>query len=160
MKIHDTKSGHTVTISGAHYLEFLADKDFSVTSYGYVGWNENGSHNFLHRHIMKAKAGEFVDHINNDGSVNLESNLRICSHAQNMTNRRKLLTGSSSKFKGVHLDTRYKLPRFRAVIRVNSKAIRLGTFDTEVEAAKAYDIASIKYHGEFGRTNEALGLFT
>lgn len=42
---------------------------------------------------------------------------------------------------------------WQAQILVDGKHKYLGTFKTKVEAAKAYDIASVKYHGDSGKRN-------
>jgi len=56
-----------------------------------------------------------------------------------------------SEFKGLRIDQ--KSHRWQARITVNKKRISLGYFDTEIEAAIAYDVACVKYFGGFARPN-------
>jgi len=70
---------------------------------------------------------------------------------QNVWNRRKFKKPSRSKYKGVDWSTEMK--RWRARIRVNGKRIYLGSFKHEIEAAKAYDTAAAKHHGQFAALN-------
>lgn len=101
----------------------------------------------MHRLIAGAKPGEVVDHINGDGLDNRRANLRICTHAENMRNRR--MKKSTRRFKGVEP----RRDRWCAAIMLDGVQRRLGGFETEVEAACAYDKAAVELHGEFARLN-------
>jgi hypothetical protein len=58
------------------------------------------------------------------------------------------------KFKGV----RKEKGRFFAVVWLAGRMLRIGTFDTAIEAAIAYDAYVIKNIGEHVKTNKELGL--
>lgn len=106
----------------------------------------------------------FIDHKNRDKSDNTRSNLRFCTPSQNNINRGAY---GKSKYNGVFpfIDTRKRLnkelekkrkmskPKFISKISVNGKKIHLGTFINEIDAAKAYNEAAKKYHGEFANLN-------
>lgn len=101
---------------------------------------------------MRPVKGESVDHINGDGLDNRRSNLRVCSHAENRRNskkvsgRRKL----ASHYKGVSHPSKN---RWTASITVMWKTLHIGSFKTEIEAARAYDEAARNHHGVFARLN-------
>jgi hypothetical protein len=105
----------------------------------------------LHREIMKPSAGVLVDHRNGDSLDNRRANLRLATHFQNSCNARKSKSNFTSQYKGVQF--RKKKNRWISVIYYHKKVIWLGTFKSEIEAAKAYDAAAKKYHGEFARLN-------
>src|SRR5215471_15551760 len=89
------------------------------------------------------------DHADGDIFNNLRENLRFATHSQQQMNRGKFKTGSyTSRFKGVYFQGRWV-----ARIRVNGKRIYLGRFDTEEEAAEAYNLAAMEHHGEFAVLN-------
>jgi hypothetical protein len=104
----------------------------------------------MHREIMNAPKGLLVDHRNGNGLDNRRENLRLATRSQNNCNTTKR-KNTSSRFVGVSFDKRKR--RWIAYINHNGKKIFLGYFDSEIEAAKAYDAAAKKYHGEFARLN-------
>jgi len=128
-------------------LKFSKDKFYIHRTMGY---KENKSSQSLHRYITGCPSGMVVDHIDGNPLNNCRSNLRICSNAENMRNRKKNINGTS-KYKGVSFHKRDKV--FMACIRLDNKLFHLGYFKDEKDAAEAYNKAAIKYHGEFARLN-------
>jgi len=108
----------------------------------------------MHSQIIKVPDGLLVDHINQNGWDNRKANLRPATAAQNSINRAKYKDRTyGSKYKGVTWQCKYN--RWKVQIVTNRKVIYLGSFKDEVEAAKAYDEAAKKYHGEFASLNFA-----
>jgi len=105
----------------------------------------------MHRQIMNSPAGLLVDHRNLDGLDNRRDNLRLATYCQNNCNIKISKAGCSSQYRGVHWDKQVK--RWRAHLQSDGKHIGLGYFDSEIAAARAYDAAAKKYHGEFARLN-------
>jgi hypothetical protein len=105
----------------------------------------------MHRLIIKAPDYLVVDHINYNGLDNREANLRLATHKQNTRHVIRTMNPGSSKYKGVSWYTREKV--WAVKIMADGKTIRIGYFKDEVEAAKAYDTAAKKYHGEFAALN-------
>jgi len=106
---------------------------------------------FMHREIIEIGDGLFADHINHNTFDNRKANLRPATQTQNNRNRRKFSGPSKSKYKGVYWKPHIK--KWVAQIGVNKKVIHLGCFKKQKAAAKAYDKAAIKYHGQFACLN-------
>jgi len=71
-----------------------------------------------------------VDHENHDGLDYRHGNLRLGSQTQNLGNSRKRIGEYSSKYKGVS-----------------------GRFDSQQDAANAYDRAAHELFGKYAHTN-------
>src|SRR5262245_40083957 len=107
-------------------------------------------HVLMHRLIIGAPDGVFVDHRNGNGLDNRRENLRLATNSQNNCNSRPH-RGSRSGYKGVKRSRNGK--RWVAEIAAGGKQFCLGTFDTPEDAARVRDDAARKYHGKFARLN-------
>ena len=106
---------------------------------------------YMHHLVIDIPKGFFADHINHNGLDNRKANLRLATRTQNIWHRKKFKKPSRSQYKGV--DWANDMKRWRARIRVNGKRIYIGSFENEIDAAKAYDNAAKKYHREFAVLN-------
>jgi hypothetical protein len=106
---------------------------------------------YMHRLIVNAADGLHVDHLNGDKLDNRKSNLQVCTARENAIRQQVYPKRGSSRFKGVSYDKRRN--KWKAVIGHNYKRIDIGRFNTEQEAADAYDTFSKKLHGKQPITN-------
>lgn len=106
----------------------------------------------MHRSIVNIEKTLFIDHVNGIRFDNQKSNLRSCTHSQNLMNAKKHKGNKSSIYKGVSRTGRQK--HWRAYIDINKKRFQLGWFNTEEEAAHAYNIKALEIFGDFSKLNE------
>lgn len=104
----------------------------------------------MHRFILNASPCLSIDHINGDGLDNRKANLRSCTTTENQMNKKPSRRGTS-KYKGVFWNNQKN--KWQSRISTAGKVIHLGFYQSEVDAAIAYDTAALKYFREFARPN-------
>lgn len=105
----------------------------------------------MHRFIMSTNNGLVVDHLNGITLDNRKCNLRNCTHSENLKNQ-KISIKNTSGYKGVSWNKNHKSYEVR--IKNNNITIQIGNFKNIIDAARAYNAAAIKYHGEFANLNK------
>jgi len=89
----------------------------------------------LHRIILDAQPGLYVDHIDCDGLNNRKINLRICTAGQNNCNSR-IRSDNTSGYKGVSF--RRDRKKWSAQITIKGRIHRLGCYESAGEAHAKY----------------------
>lgn len=146
MKLHvekkiTTRNGDVFKIYLDKEDEFLFDKYKwwikPEKHTAYIQTTINGKNVRFHRMLMKAKDGLFVDHKNRNGLDNRKSNLRLVSRSDNAKNSISKRIGAN-RFKGISYCKEKR--KWTSEIRIDGKRKYLGTFETDIEAAQAYNI--------------------
>lgn len=139
----------------------IDDDDFDAVSQfkwywgfkGYVGSPiKNGKKRttvYLARLVMNAPSGAMVDHVNHNTLDNRKENLRLVSSGQNQANRiidknRKIKT---SKYKGVNWH------KFSRKWHAQIAGRYIGLFESETDAARAYNLAALERFGQYAFLN-------
>ena len=107
----------------------------------------------MHRVVMGVTdPNVIVDHINHNGLDNRKSNLRICTFSQNMKNTTPRV-GGNSKYLGVSFKKQRTFKMYVAQIQCDKKKYHIGYYETEKEAALAYNKRALELFGEFANLN-------
>lgn len=108
----------------------------------------------MHRIILNTPFNMEVDHRDHNGLNNQRHNIRNCTRSQNHMNKDPR---GSSKYLGVSWDkSRNKWRAFiqtRQISNGKRKTLFNGQYNTEEEAAIAYNEAAKRLHGEFANLN-------
>lgn len=105
----------------------------------------------MHRIIMKITDSKlFVDHINHNGLDNRRDNLRICTHSENVRNKRKCIDNTTG-YKGVN---KHKSGSYYASCKAYNVKLIGKCHKSPYYAALDYNDFAKKLHGEFACLNE------
>ena len=124
--------GKSIQIDAETY-ERIKHKKISCLESGYaIIWNkETEKAEYFHRWLMGLKSGDkqVVDHIDHNVFNCCLSNLRVVSYSENMCNRKKTSSKTSSIYKGVYFEKKHN--RWIAQMKKGGKQIHIGSYDTE-----------------------------
>ena len=143
--------GYFATVDAADY-EWLSQYKWTALVTGskvYAIRAHQGKTILMHREIMQPPDGFVVDHIDGNSTNNRRQNLRTCTRCQNLYNSRPRC--SRSQYKGVRYDKR--TGRWVAEITHRGRKYYLGSFEDEIDAAKAYDRKARELFGQYAHLN-------
>lgn len=167
--INSPKHGkHIVLIDDEDY-EFINSMTWHINKHKgkvYAITTKNHSEKYkMHRIILGVtEPNVLVDHKDGNGLNNQRCNIRICTKSQNAANKKP-----KNKYLGVrfHVSRKKYISKktgelklmndkggWVAHITKNGVCKNLGRFKTQEQAAKAYNEAALKYHGEFALLNQ------
>ena len=131
------------------YISKNYDKTYATRDAG------DGKREYMHRVIMNPPEGYIVKHRNGNGLDNRKSNLLVTTTSSMMQSlerpESRITLPMSSKYKGVTWDDQHN--NYRSRITSGGKLYDLGSFEDEIEAAKAYDEKAKELFGPEAKLN-------
>ncbi len=111
----------------------------------------NGRDWMMHRRILSPAKGEQVDHRDHNGLNNCRSNIRKCTHSQNMMNRRSCRNMNGGIRRPLkNIEYRPERPQaYRVVVRAGGVRVVDKSFSDPDEAIAFRDKTIALHHGEF-----------
>ena len=146
--------GKQVLLSNEDYIR-LNKKSICCLATGYIMIYDNKKLHYFHRWLFNLSSDDksIVDHIDGNKLNCTRENLRMCSVSENMTNRKKISKNdvAASNYKGVTQSKNRN--KWCSAIKKDNVNYHLGTFETEKEAAEAYNIKAKELHKHFAVLN-------
>jgi len=130
-------------------IPFVSSYWWSLDRHGYAKNSHTGIR--VHRIVMNAKDDDVIDHIDGNPLNNRKENLRICTQFDNQKNR-GANKNNKSGYKGVCWNSEKK--KWTTQLFSNGRRVYCKHFDDKETAARAYNEAALKHHGEFAKLNE------
>lgn len=156
---------HHALVDDEHWHDIMTTKWY-VNGNGYAAGSRNNKNVSMHQYIFNKVYGKVplkhvIDHRGRDEDDsdlkkldNRAVNLRALSVAKNGQNR-LVVKGSQSKYLGVYVSKRKNGPnKWRASISFEKKLYYLGSFDTEEQAADAYNKKALELYGPDAKFNQ------
>lgn len=131
--------------------ELVSQFQWSLHSQGYAQTTVNGKTVLMHRLILGIvdRPDIEVDHRFHKRLDNRRSEIRRCTHSQNMGNSRKLKASAHSLLKGIYRERGL----WHAQIRQDQKVKNLGRYYSDITAAKVYDRHALEIFRDFAFVN-------
>lgn len=87
----------------------------------------------------------YCHHVDNDGLNNQKSNLQDVTHKKNIQLQRPQSRKKSSKYRGVSWFKPKE--KWRARLKVDGEEIHIGYYDSEIQAAMAWNTVALEMYG-------------
>lgn len=145
----DESESPKVATADKDNLNKLSNYKWYESHYGYAVANiidNSGRWTQVKMHHLvagKPPKGMVIDHINRDKLDNRRENLRTVGYSVNARNR-TVSKGKAIPYKGVYKSR----DKYEAKYSLDGKVIRIGRFETIIEAKTAYEDAIIEQFGE------------